>query len=142
MSSHIKLISGKVLLTVVAVFTAVAPTLADWNETHIYNPLWLPHAKFHDAQTMAMGVLLGLGALYFIWRNHHPKADALTAIVLSSLYWISQAIAFLFPGVAWTDPNLLKSGQSLSDFPMQLTLDMVLFFVIGLCAWLLLRGGA
>jgi hypothetical protein len=140
MASSIKLIGGKVLLTIMAVFTAVAHVLADWNETHIYNPLWLPHAKFHNAQTMVMGVLLALATLFFIWRKRNTANDLLTAVTLTSLYWVSQAAAFLFPGVAWTDPNLLLPRQSLSDFPMQLKMDVIIFFVIGLCVWLMLSG--
>ncbi len=140
MSSNTKLITGKVLLSVIALFTIVAPILADWNATHIYNPAWSPHAKFHNAQTMAMAVLLGITALYFLWRERNRKADLLAAILFASLYWVSQVIAFTFPGVAWTDANLLQPGQSLSDFPIQLKLDAVLFAVIGVCTWLILRG--
>jgi hypothetical protein len=40
--------AGKVLSSLVAAETAVGPYLADWNETHIYNPAWPPHAKFHN----------------------------------------------------------------------------------------------
>ena len=42
---------GKILISASAVFGGVGPYLADWNETHIYNPTWPPHAKFHNAQT-------------------------------------------------------------------------------------------
>jgi hypothetical protein len=139
MSSNFKFMSGKVLLTLVAVFTVAAPFLADWNETHIYNPLWLPHAKFHNAQTMAMAMLLGITALFFLWRNR-SRTDLFAAILFASLYWVTQAIAFVFPGVAWTDPNLLQAGQSLTNIPQQIKLDAVMLVVIGLCAWLTLRG--
>jgi hypothetical protein len=125
-----------------AVFTVIAPYLADWNATHIYNPLWPPHAKFHNAQTMAMAVLLGMTALFFLWRGRHSKSNLLSAILFASFYWISQVIAFVYPGVAWTDPNLLQPGQSLSDIPIQLKGDLVLFAVIALSAWLVLRGSA
>jgi hypothetical protein len=59
--------TGKFLISFIAAFTAVAPYLADWNETHIYNPNWLPHAKFHNAQTMVFGTLLGLLSLLALW---------------------------------------------------------------------------
>lgn len=74
MSPTTKLLTARVILTVIAVLTIVSPFLADWNVTHIHNPLWPPHAKFHNAQTMAMAVLLGLAALFFIW---HRSAAAL-----------------------------------------------------------------
>ena len=40
---------GRWLLSGVAAFTAVGGFLADWNRTHLFNPRWTPHAKFHDA---------------------------------------------------------------------------------------------
>ncbi len=107
-------IIGRCLLSLVAAVTIFGSFIADWNTTHIYNPNWPPHARFHNGQTMAVGVLLGLAALFFTWRR---KGDARTNLIAAALfdafYWISQAMAFLFPGVAWTDPNLLKPGQTL-----------------------------
>jgi hypothetical protein len=142
MSSKIQLMLGKIVLSVVAVLTVVSPFLADWNATHIYNRNWPPHAKFHNAQTMSMAVLLGVAALFFLWRSRNHKTDLLAGIMFTGFYWVSQASSFLFPGVAWTDPDLLKPGQSLSDFGIQLKGDAVLLPVIGLCAWLVLRGSS
>ena len=142
MSPNAKLLTGRAILTVIAVGTIVSPYIADWNATHIYNPLWPPHAKFHNAQTMVMGVLLGVSGLFFLWRRKGGGADVVPAIVLIALYWISQLPAFLFPGVAWTDPNLLQPGQSLADVPIQLKGDIVLFPLLILGSWLALRGNA
>lgn len=141
MSSNLRLTSGRMLLSVVALFTAISPYLADWNATHIYNPLWPPHAKFHNAQTMAMAVLLSGSALFFIWsRRDKLRANLLPALLFVSFYWVSQALAFLYPGVAWTDPNLLQPRQSLSQFPQQLGLDIVIFVLVALSAFLIVNG--
>ena len=142
MSPNAKLLTGRVILTVIALGTIISPYIADWNATHIYNPLWPPHAKFHNAQTMVMGVLLGISGLFFLWRRSGGDADVVPAIVLIALYWVSQLPAFLFPGVAWTDPDLLRQGQSLSDVPIQLKGDIVLFPLMILGSWLVLRGSA
>lgn len=40
-------LAGQLLLSFVAVVTSISPILADFNATHIFNPLWLPHARFH-----------------------------------------------------------------------------------------------
>lgn len=142
MSSNAKLLIGRVILTVIAVGTIVSPYIADWNATHIYSPLWPPHAKFHNAQTMVLGVMLGVSGSLFLWRRKGGGADLVPAIVLIALYWVSQLPAFLFPGVAWTDPNLLQAGQSLADVPIQLKGDIVLFPLMILGSWLALRGSA
>lgn len=98
---------GKLLISLVAIFTSVSPYLADWNETHIYNPLWLPHAKFHNAQTMVLGAFLGLLALYCLWlrRKIPDKQKLYEATVLAALYWLAQLPATFFPGTALTDPG-------------------------------------
>lgn len=59
--------TGKIIISFLGLFTAVSPYVADWNVTHIYNPLWTPHAKFHNAQTMALGAFLGTLTLYCLW---------------------------------------------------------------------------
>lgn len=51
---------GRTLLGLVGVTTSVGGYIADWNETHIYNPRWPPHAKFHNGQTMSMYLPLHL----------------------------------------------------------------------------------
>ena len=87
--------------------------LADWNTTHIYNPHWPPHARFHNGQTMSVGVLLGLAALFFTWRRRgDARTNLLAAGLFAAFYWVSQGMAFLFPGVAWTDPDLLKTRSN------------------------------
>jgi hypothetical protein len=67
---------GRILISLVAAGTAAGPYLADWNETHIYNPSWPPHAKFHNDQTMSMGVALALAAFWQLWRKHDTLDDA------------------------------------------------------------------
>ena len=100
---------GKVLISATAVATMVGPYVFDFNETHIFNELWPPHAKFHNAQTMSSGVLLSLAALYSLWRPRSPGAApdgaALdSAAITASVYWLSQLSARLYPGTASVDP--------------------------------------
>ena len=123
---------GKLLISLVALFTAVSPYLADWNETHIYNPLWLPHAKFHNAQTMVLGAFLGLLAVYCLWfrREVSDKQMLNEGAILASLYWLAQLPAIFFPGTALTDPGI-NHVQMPVIFGVefnQLTMDIVVIF--------------
>jgi hypothetical protein len=72
------------LLTVVALVTCFGAFAADWNETHIYNPRWSPHAKIHNGQTMSMGLALGATILYYLWRPvtaANAKDNLITAVI-------------------------------------------------------------
>ena len=40
--------SAKILLSVLVVITTLVSIVADWNTSHVFNPDWSPHAKFHD----------------------------------------------------------------------------------------------
>jgi hypothetical protein len=98
--------AGRLLISLVAVMTAVTPYLADWNETHIYNPGWPPHAKFHNAQTMLLGTLLGALSLAYLWAPGKPSRDRLvTGAVLAATFWLAQAGSILFPGTGFADPE-------------------------------------
>lgn len=138
-----KLRAGRVILTFAAAVTGISPFLADWNETHIRNVKWPPHAKFHNGQTLSMAALLSAASVFFIWRTKNGvRANLLPAVGFSSLYWVSQSMAFAFPGVAWTDPHLLEPGQSLDQFPQQVPFEIVLYSLITVGASLMAAGSA
>lgn len=90
--------SGRWLLGGVAVVTTVSGYLADWNQTHLFNPTWPPHAKFHDAWSVLLGTALGTSALYYLRRG-----DTETAALLPALYWATQAGSFAFPDTGGLD---------------------------------------
>lgn len=133
--------TGRTILTLIALTTSFGGFLADWNHTHVYNPNWPPHAKFHNGQTMSTGFLLGFTALYYIYRkpttampspasSSQPSsgifsADSLHLVVwLLSLNWVAQLSAVAYPGALPTDPEF---GEG---FP-QLGICAVLFVGIG-----------
>jgi hypothetical protein len=99
-----KLPFGKVLVSLSAVGTLAGSYAADWNETHIHNPAWPPHAKFHNAQTMSMGAALSLAALYHLWKPGGSRAGLDSAAIIASIYGVTQLSAGLYPGTASVDP--------------------------------------
>jgi hypothetical protein len=63
------------------------------------------------------------------------QTNVLAALIGGMLYW-AQAAANAFPGVAWTDPEFLKPGESLTEFPPQLYIDIGMSVVVLFAAWL------
>ena len=115
---------GLLLLTDANLFQVIGTYAADWNETHIYNAHWRPHAKFHNAQTMAMAAVLAVASLYFVWRKRgDASTNLLAAAILRAVYWVIQGLANFYPGFAWTDPEFLKPGQTLNEIAPQMILD-------------------
>ena len=99
---------------------------------HMKNPAWPPHAKFHNAQTILMGI--GLGALTITLLFEFEKlqfSGLLQAGCAASLYWISMLLAPIFPGTAWSDPEFRNSTpRPLGMHPQQLLAIGVMILII------------
>jgi hypothetical protein len=117
------------LVTIVAVLTSCLAYVFDWNETHVYNPNWPPHAKFHNAQTLLLGTLLGVVSLVLLWGKH----DLRSAVLTCSLYWLAQLGSLLFPGTALIDPEFRNRHGGRA--PMQPLLASVLLCLLA-TAWI------
>lgn len=114
--------TGKVLISLVSTWTAVGSYVFDWNDTHIYNTSWPPHAKFHNAQTMSLGVGLAAVTLTQLWRPHDDVTDARRAVgvaaVTATLYWLTQISALAYPGSKAVDPpDTATFPQGRAAFP-------------------------
>jgi hypothetical protein len=124
---------GTALMSLVALWSTGGSYIFDWNNTHIYNPQWPPHAKFHNAQTMLLGTSLGLLSLWLLWiaKGERMRNIKLSAI-LASFYWLTQAGAIFFPGTALIDPEFKHPGQ----LPAQLIVDVVMLVMLVTGYWL------
>ena len=121
------------LVTFIAVVTGGAAYLADWNVTHIHNPRWPPHAKFHNAQTMLLGTALGALALYLLWAKRKERTDSFgLAVTVTSIYWFTQIGSLFFPGTALVDPEFIDRVPQIKGFTVnQLGIDAVLLALLG-----------
>ncbi|OLN81941.1 hypothetical protein CCHL11_08624 [Colletotrichum chlorophyti] len=100
---------GRILLTLEGISLIFGPFMADWNETHIHNPRWPPHAKFHNAQTMTLALILGIATLFFTWRTNATPAMAKDSLriagFLGSIYYLAGLASIWFPGTDGLDPE-------------------------------------
>src|SRR3954470_24420602 len=98
---------GRVLLTLAALFTigaTVGPDLL--TPTHVFNPTWPPHARFHAALAAFTAAGNSLVALSLLWFRDDPRGCGLPAAVLISLFWVIFLGCALIPGVALMAPAL------------------------------------
>jgi tryptophan-rich sensory protein len=125
---------GRWIISLISVFTIVSPFTAEFNETHIYNPNWSPHAKFHDAQTMLLGALLGGIALFFLWRRERDRSFQFKlAVLFAGLYWFAQMWCIFFPGTGFVDPEFANRMPKLFGFPLnQSIFDFFILIILAL----------
>ncbi len=118
---------GGVLADFVVPFTA---------RMHMKNPHWPPHAKFHNGQTMLMGVFAGTLSLFCLFAVHPlTRPWFFAGAAAASLYWVGLAFAQLFPGTAWIDPEFA------AEVSHPLGLDPQQFLGYILCLLLLVAVG-
>ena len=108
---------GRILITLGNMMYALGAFAADFNTTHVFNPRWPPHAKFHNGQTMTLGILLSVTSLAFLWKSAHARdvtrarESLWWAAMIGSFYCAAGCSAILYPGTEWTDPEFVVEGQ-------------------------------
>lgn len=101
--------TGRWLLVSAAISTIIGGYITDWNRTHLFNPRWTAHAKFHDAQTILQGTLGGGSALVLLLRTDGDQQRQLRiATLLLAMFWLSMAGSILFPNTAQADPDFAE----------------------------------
>ena len=116
--------TGKILMIASNFAYACGAFIADWNETHVkvrsqlsiircdrglinQNPNWPPHARFHNGQTMSLGLCLFAVTTYLLLRPAASKEAAKDSVWISALvgtmYTTAGLSAILYPGVSLDD---------------------------------------
>ena len=89
---------GRLLLTVALLSTVFGPIGADWNETHVFNPSWPPHARFHSVVGLFVTIGFSLIGLWLLWRKSTDfRAHLLVATAVPVLAWGTFFVRGLYP---------------------------------------------
>ena len=79
---------GKFILTFVVVAGALIATAVYWNSTHLFNPTWHPHARFHDAMYLFFLDGMSLIVLWLLWRRAaEPGLGVTVAVLFVAAVW-------------------------------------------------------
>ena len=95
---------GRSLLTLANAITVAGPVTADWNDSHIFNPRWPGHARFHGVTSLAMVTTLSSASIWSIWSADGDRETArFFAAVIPVAYWAPFFLAPLIPGTTIED---------------------------------------
>ena len=109
---------AKILLSVLVVVSTLVSVVVDWNSSHVFNPDWHPHGRFHDVMLLTLLVGLVPLLLWLLWRSSSEPEVAITVTTsILVLFWGSFYVNLLVPG---TTPaaNLAESPPSLLGLPL------------------------
>lgn len=97
----------KYLISFCALVTIILPTIMDLNATHMTNPLWAPHARFHWSIQWYSITLLNILALYLLWGRYEGANSRLATVIAGLapiLFWGSFFPSLFMPGASpWPD---------------------------------------
>jgi hypothetical protein len=130
---------GKWLLSFVLVVGALISTIVDWNTTHLFNPAWHPHARFHDALFLMIVDAMTLVTLWLLWRqSREPQVGLKVAALFAAAVWTPFFyIEALIPGtslLATDNVPVLKLGGMV--FAPNLIVAIVLVLLTVIAYWL------
>ena len=94
---------GRLVLTLVLVGTVAAVIGFTWSASHVFNPEWHPHARFHAAHLVGFVAAASVVGLWLVWRNS-PEPGVATLVVAAAAvcFWGAEFFAFFVRG---TDPS-------------------------------------
>jgi tryptophan-rich sensory protein len=126
---------AKYLISFCAIVTIVIPSIMDLNSTHMTNPLWAPHARFHwSIQWYAITILNGI-SLYLLWGKYADAGSRL-AIVMAGvapiLFWGSFIPSLFMPGTSpWPD-----GIEPFAVLPPNVYIAVLITLLSGLGIWI------
>jgi hypothetical protein len=98
--------NGRFILAGAAVATAAIQVVADFNATHVFNPEWLPHARFHGIVGITAVTCWSITAIWLLWRPGSPRErdlGARIAALTSAFSWAPFFLAVALPGAGFED---------------------------------------
>jgi hypothetical protein len=125
---------GRALISAAVIQTAIVPTLADFNDTHVFSDGWSPHARFHGVVALVMNAVLAPMGLWLLWRRD-PEPGVVAAF--PAAYWGAFFLAALIPGTGVEDPG--HPVPRLAGLPANMIAAAVGVLTAGL-GWYLDRG--
>jgi hypothetical protein len=117
-------------MTLLWIMIAWGPIANDFNETHLFNPGWPPHAKLHMMTMITSGVSLAVFGLYIVWGKTASRLERLRlSAVAGFLYMLALIIASMtmpMYGGSMSSEDTAARAATLAD------VNYVVFLVTGL----------
>lgn len=91
----------RAVLSLALLGTIAAVIGFQWGPSHVFNPEWHPHARFHAAQLVGcVSALCGLG-LWSLWRRTGPQTSTTWPLIAGLVcFWGAEFFALAIPGTS------------------------------------------
>jgi hypothetical protein len=83
--------------------------------------------------------LSALTIFFAIRKTQDRSATLLATTSFAALYWVTQALAIVYPGTAFVDPEFDTPRAYLLGLPAQVTIDVIALSLIAVASYLAAR---
>ncbi|MEL6953663.1 MAG: DUF6640 family protein [Pseudomonadota bacterium] len=121
----------KIAVTAITIFYGLVPAIADLNETHLFNPLWSEHARFHGAWFLAFAAGIALVALFLIWVRDDVFLPIAFGLMFVAGFWVATVFGPTYGGALVDENGYVQTVLGIES-------NMFLFSVVGALLLLML----
>ncbi|MEL7179620.1 MAG: DUF6640 family protein [Pseudomonadota bacterium] len=121
----------KIAVTAITIFYGLVPAIADLNETHLFNPLWSEHARFHGAWFLAFAAGIAVIALFLIWVRDDVFLPIAFGLIFVAGFWVATVFGPTYGGALVDENGYVQTVLGIDS-------NMFLFSVVGALLLLML----
>lgn len=90
--------TSRILITLcVAIFTVIIPIL-EVNASHVFNPGWPAHARFHEVWQLITNCGIGLLCLWLAWLRNSVKFSSVLVVLVMGGVLVAHGLQDLYGG--------------------------------------------
>ncbi len=121
---------AKILLSILMVVSTLVSIVVDWNSSHVFNPDWHPHGRFHDVMLLTLLVGLVPISLWLLWRKSpEPEVGIKVTTAILVTFWGSFYLNLLIPGTS-PQANLEELPPILFNIPLYSNMVIAAIIII------------
>jgi hypothetical protein len=89
---------SKILVTIGILFYALVVPVLEINNTHVFNPEWVAHARLHEVWQLATNTSFGLFCLWLVWSKNEVRLPSLFTFFITGGFLFSYVIRGTYGG--------------------------------------------
>lgn len=86
------------MITIGIAFYGVAVPVLEINSSHLFNPLWTPHARLHEAWQLITNSAIALLSLWMVWRRGLVVQPGILGLMVMGGFLVAYAIRNAYDG--------------------------------------------
>lgn len=88
----------KFAVTFAVLLYAVVVPFLEINETHVFSPDWIPHAKIHEVWQLITNSSIGLLCLWLTWSKREYRLSAILSILVTGGFLLAFLLKDFYGG--------------------------------------------